>query len=206
MFEDYKGWVQLQRTAGGGPANIRGYVSMLLVSFFARTDLRNPATVLAFATNTESGKYLEPESIPKRSDRPQMYKWAVPQRQVSDHPSDAEKAAMKERLESFLERHKKNGTVIMKGKAFGSLEGYFIDKHELFHSHPVDQSFHVSLNPKDSKLLIEKGWAEWFGLTGRLGHNEGVVFVYAARGKEELDVLEKIWGASVKYAEGGKRV
>lgn len=207
MFEDYHEWIQLQKTAGGLPANLIGYVAMLLVNFVARTDLRNPTTVLPSLTTTpESGKYLEPETIPNRAGRPQMYKWPVPQRQFSDHPSDLEKAAMKERLESFLERHKENGTVITLGKALDSLEAYFIDKHELFHIHPVDRSFHVSLDPKDSKLLIEKEWAEWFGLTGKVGQKEGVVFVYAARGNEELDVVEKIWEASVKFAEEGKRV
>jgi hypothetical protein len=204
MFEDYNEWIQLQKSAGGLPANLMGYAAMVLVSFIAHTDLRNPATVLPSVTNT--GKYLEPESIPARSHRPQMYKWSVPQRQSSDHPSDTEKAAMKERLESFLERHKENGTVITLGKALDSLEAYLIDKHELFHIHPVDRSFHVSLDPKDSKLLIEKGWAEWFGLTGKVGQKEGVVFVYAASDRAELDVLEQIWEASVKFAEAGKRV
>jgi hypothetical protein len=207
MFEDYKDWTKLQKSAGGLPANFVGYIAMLLVSFIARTDLRNPATVLPSLTTAtaEGGKYLQPGVIPPRSERPKMHKWPVPQRQLTDHPSDSEKVSMKERLERFLERHKQNGTVITKGKALDSLEAYFIDKHELFHIHPVDRSFHVSLDPKDSKLLIEKGWAEWFGLTGKVGQKEGVVFVYAARGVEEMDVVEKIWEASVKFAEEGKQ-
>jgi hypothetical protein len=203
MFNDYRSWVQLQLSAGGLPANIFGYVAMLLVKLIAFHDLRNPASILP---SVPAGKYLQPGEISERSDRPTMYKWPVPQRQATLHPSASEFALLQSRLEGFIARHAENGTAIRKGKSFDSLDAYCVNGHELFHIHPVDKSLHCMLNPGDAKLLIEKGWAEWFGLTGRVGQGKGTVFVYAVRKEEEMDILEKIWDAAVKFAMEVKRV
>jgi hypothetical protein len=130
-----------------------------------------------------------------------MHKWPVPQRQVNLHPSLSEFELFQNRLENFISRHAQNGTVIRKNKSFDSLDAYFFNRHELFHIHPLDKSLHCVLHPGDAKLLIEKGWAEWFGLAGKVGQGKGTVFVYAVRNEEELKVLEKIWDAAVIFAQ-----
>jgi hypothetical protein len=205
MFEDYRLWIELQTTAGGLPANVFGYMSMLLVRMFAFYDLRNPAAVLP--SIPALGKYLSSKDIPERNaQRPTMYRWPVPQRQVDGHPSVSEYALVRDHLAKFLSgRVLSDGSnAIRKGQAADSLDAYYWDKFELFHIHPVDKSFHVHLDPSDAKLLIERGWAEWFGLAGKVGKPHGTVFVYAVRGEEELDVLDKIWEAAEAFAKGEK--
>jgi hypothetical protein len=199
MFEDYSEWIHLQDTAGGLPATFIGYLAMLLVKFIAFHDIRNPDAVLPSLPAT--GKHLDPELIPPRADRPQMFRWPVPQRQQDQHPSIEQFLALEERLQEFLDLSNAKGIVVEKGTAFDSLNAYYLGGHELFHVHPVDKSFHCMLDPCDSKLLISKGWAEWFGLAGKVGQGKGTVLFYAPRSDAERDVLERVWQASVQYVE-----
>ena len=199
MFSDYHAWIQLQTTAGGLPANVIGYLAMQLVKLLViKGDLRNPDAVLP---SDPVGKYLHPESIPERAQRPQMHKWPVPQRQIDCIPSPDQHELLKIRLEAFIAKEAANGTVIRKGKAFDSLNAFFLGKHELFHIHPADKSFHVMLHPRDAKLLVSKAWAEWFGLAGRVGQGLGTVLVYASRNMEEIEAVEKIWEGAVMFAK-----
>ena len=203
MLQDYNSWIQLQKTAGGLPANIFGYLAMLLVKLMALSDLRNPATVLP---SLPTGKHLRPDDIPTRSDRPEMHKWPVPQRQSTHHPSPTQFNLLQDRLNAFITRQRDEGCVIRKGTSFDSLDAYFLDKHELFHIHPVDKSFHCKLHPSDAKLLIEKGWAEWFGLAGKVGQGKGTVLLYAMREDVDLTVFERVWEAALRYAQEGKEI
>jgi hypothetical protein len=199
MFEDYSEWIQLQNTAGGLPANFIGYLAMLLVKLIAFHDVRCPDAMLPSLPAT--GKHLDPRSIPLRHDRPQMFRWPVPQRQHDQHPSAEQFLALQQQLEKFISTSSAKGIVIEKGTAFDSLNAYYLDRHELFHVHPVDKSFHCMLDPCDSKLLILKGWAEWFGLAGKVGQGKGTVLFYAPRNAAERNVLERVWQASVQHAE-----
>ena len=104
-------------------------------------------------------------------------------------------------MQTFIAKQEQDGTLIRKGKAFDSLNAFFLDKHELFHIHPFDKSFHCMLHPSDAKLLVAKGWAEWFGLAGKVGQPFGTVLVYAVREDEEMEVLEKIWDAALMNAK-----
>ena len=87
------------------------------------------------------------------------------------------------------------------GTSFDSLDAYFLGKKELFHVHPVDKSMHCVLHPSDAKLLVEKGWAEWFGLTGKVGQGKGTVFVYTVTDEGEMETLERIWDAAIMFAK-----
>jgi hypothetical protein len=203
MFDDYHDWIQLQTTAGGLPANVIGYLGMRLVRLTAHTDLHSPNLILQKVTPS---KYLSPDSLPQRTSRPQMHKWPVPQRQSSAHPSEVEFTLLKTRMEAFITVQKGEGVEISKGVSYDSLDAYYLGKHELWHIHPVDKSFHVHLHPADAKVVVERGWGEWFGLTGKMGQAWGVVFVYAARTEEDIEGIEKIWEASVEFAKAGGKV
>jgi len=201
MFDDYKEWTAFQETAGGLPANIFGYIAMNLVKLFAIKDTRNPA---AIAPQLPHGKHLEPDTIPTRSaERPQISRWPVPQRvrEAILIPTDDEYAAFTQRLETWLTKQREAGNNVVKGKAFDSLDAYFLGKHELFHIHPVDKSLHCMLDTSDAKLLVEKGWAEWFGIAGRVGQKPGTVLVYAPRSTEEMDIMVRIWDAAISFAK-----
>jgi len=177
---------------------------MLLVRLIAFRDLRNPDAVLLSIAAT--GKHLDGKSLPMRPDRPRMFRWPVPQRQETQHPSAEDYAALDERLQTFIRMSKEKGLLIEKGTAFDSLDAYYLNGHELFHIHPVDKSLHCMLDPNDSKLLISRGWAEWFGLAGKVGQGKGTILFYAPRNEDERNILEKVWEASIRFVEGqGKR-
>jgi hypothetical protein len=201
MFSDYNEWIQLQETAGGLPANLLGYCAMLLVKLIVAKDLRNPATIEPAAP---VGKYLE--NIIVRQERPEMHRWPVPQRQSTLIPTASEFESLQERLKQFISRHHQQGVEIKSGKAFDSLNAYYLHGRELFHIHPVDKSLHCMFHPGDAKLVVEKGWAEWFGLAGKVGQQKGTVLFYAVRGAEEIDMLEQVWEAAVTFVEKELRI
>ena len=203
MFQDYSEWIHLQTTAGGLPANSIGYLAMLLVRLIAFHDLRNPDVILPSVPAT--GKHLDAQSLPTRTDRPRMFRWPVPQRQETQHPSTEDYAAFDDRLQAFVQTSKEKGILVEKGTAFDSLNAYYLNGHELFHIHPVDKSLHCMLDPSDSKLLISRGWAEWFGLAGKVGQGKGTILFYAPRNDDERNVLQKVWEASIRFVEGQEK-
>jgi len=197
MPSDYSEWIQLQTTAGGLPASIIGYCLMLLVKIFAHYDLRNPNLI---DPREPAGKYLDKETVPSRpEERPGMHRWPVPQRQVNQIPNDAEYEMLTKHLDTWIFKQKEEGKEITKGQAFDSLNAYYLKGYELFHIHPIDKSLHCMMHPADGKLLVEKGWAEWFGLTGKVWQPRGCVFHYSVRTGEEMAMLEKVWDAAVAF-------
>lgn len=77
--------------------------------------------------------------------------------------------------------------------------GAFGTRNEIAHLHESDGgSMHVSMSPKDAKLVIEKGWGERFGLSGTFLPIT-YTMVYAPRDEEEMKVVERIVRAGVKF-------
>jgi hypothetical protein len=74
---------------------------------------------------------------------------------------------------------------------------------EIAHMHASDGSLHVNLTPKDAKLVLERGWGQRHPLSGRVLYL-GLVMIYAPRGEQELEVVEKITRASVRFMLGEK--
>lgn len=78
-------------------------------------------------------------------------------------------------------------------------------RREIAHVHPLDGSLHMSLAPRDAKLVIERGWGERFGLGGSV-MPVTYIMVYAPRpgGREAADaeVVARILAASVKFMLG----
>jgi Family of unknown function (DUF5519) len=84
-------------------------------------------------------------------------------------------------------------------------------KGEIGHVHfEAEGSSHVKLSLTDAKEVIEKGWGERHGLSGKsLGGKMlpwGYVMVYAPRNEEEVKVLGKIFRAGVAFMSGGVEV
>jgi len=202
MPSDYSEWIEVQKTAGGLPANFIGYCAMSLVKTFAHHDLRNPNLI---DPSSPTGKYLDKDSIPTRpEERPLMHKWPVPQRQVDQIPSESEYEMFTNRLERWIKKQADAGNEIKRGKAFDSEIAYYLEGHELFHIHPHDKSLHCMPHHSDSKLLVEKGWAEWFGLAAKVSQAQGCVLQYAVRTEQEQDVLEKVWDSIVAFVVSEK--
>jgi hypothetical protein len=85
--------------------------------------------------------------------------------------------------------------------------GAYWTRNEIAHLHPLDGSMHLSVAPKDAKLVIERGWGERFGLSGTLLPCT-YVMVYAPRSgpdeEAEMKVVENIIKAAVKFMLGEK--
>lgn len=79
-------------------------------------------------------------------------------------------------------------------------------KGEIAHMHESDGSLHVTLAPKDAKLVVERGWGQRHSLSGGV-LPAGYTMVYGPRNEEEKTVAEKIVGAGVRFmcAEPGTR-
>ena len=67
--------------------------------------------------------------------------------------------------------------------------------------HASDGSMHMSLTPKDAKLVLDKGWGQRHGLSERVIYS-GFVMIYAPRDDGEARVVEKILRASVGFMTG----
>ena len=70
------------------------------------------------------------------------------------------------------------------------------------HSHPLCGSLHVHLHPLDALEVVRAGWGEPFALAccGRRSNcHDGLVLVYAPRGKDGLEVVNQIIEAGAMY-------
>jgi hypothetical protein len=195
---DYKDWITFQAGSGGLPANVFGYIAMLLSSLMTRHDLRDPKTIPG-TQHSSAGKYLSEETLPKRTPPAGVTnKWCVPQRQVENAPAEMQTAIV-ELTDSFATEHN-----LTKGKAFDSLDAYCLNGKELFHRHPKDYTHHIVFHPSDAKLVLVQEWGELFGLAGRVGQDLGCVLVFWPRNMEEIKVLEKMFLAALENAKAGK--
>jgi Family of unknown function (DUF5519) len=67
---------------------------------------------------------------------------------------------------------------------------------EIGHAHPTDNSLHVWLSDPDARKVIAAGWGQRFCLPMV---QSGWTMVYAPRNKSELELIEKIVKASVRW-------
>jgi len=83
--------------------------------------------------------------------------------------------------------------------------GAYGTRNEIVHLHESEGSMHVCLSPPDAKLVIERGWAERFGLSGSIVPVT-YVMIYAPRHgeteEEEVKIVEGIIRAGVKFMLG----
>lgn len=77
---------------------------------------------------------------------------------------------------------------------------------EVFHSHcSTEGSSHAVLSAADAKLVLDKGWGEKHGLSGRaLGLPLNYVMVFAPRNPQELKIVEMIARAAARYGLEGR--
>ena len=69
-----------------------------------------------------------------------------------------------------------------------------------------DGSGHVTLSLADADEVVAKGWGQAQMLSGMLGIPLGYTMVYAPRDEQELEVVERIVRAGIRYMSGGKEV
>jgi hypothetical protein len=60
-------------------------------------------------------------------------------------------------------------------------------------------SWHLTLHPRDARLAVAAGWAEYHPLAGMFGADEGFVMVYAPRDAAEVEVLVRLLHAAYHH-------
>ncbi|RFU34230.1 hypothetical protein B7463_g2185, partial [Scytalidium lignicola] len=222
VYLDYKAWYNLG--ISGVSHNFRGWLLQTILQLIAKETL-NPEYFDEPAVIAQAGKYgdnsfLKEEDVPQREPpRPVVGYWTVPQRQLNQNPSEE----MKERVRVYIKStaSASQGTLF---PASSNLEpsaaALFLSpskdansqpvyphnparkvKGEIGHIHDADGSLHVSLAPKDAKLVIERGWGQRHSLV-RMFH-PGYMMIYGPRNEEEIAVVEKIIDAGARFMSGG---
>ncbi len=79
---------------------------------------------------------------------------------------------------------------------------------EVFHVHcAAEGSCHAVLSAADAKLVLEKGWGERHGLSGRaLGFPLGYIMIFAPRSVREVKIVGMIARAAARYGLEGRDV
>lgn len=79
---------------------------------------------------------------------------------------------------------------------------------EFFHCHAAAEgSSHAILSASDASLVIERGWGERHGLSGRaLGFPLTYVMIFAPRDEHEVKTVVMIAKAAARYALEGATV
>ncbi|KAJ7052564.1 hypothetical protein C8F01DRAFT_997919 [Mycena amicta] len=162
------------------------------------------------------------EMVERRGSRPQTGWHSAPHRQIDRLPSEE----MAKRLEEMFAKHVAAnpklvqlvesspheqlhpGMVIHPDIATPHRDAEWAVR-EIAHIHPTDHSMHLVLSPADSKVAIELGWAERHPLSGvfKMFPLPGTyLLVYAPRDDEELEIVERLLIASIKYMTGSGEV
>ena len=77
---------------------------------------------------------------------------------------------------------------------------------EIYHTHTTEGSSHALLSPADAKLVIQRGWGERHGLSGKLRIPLSFVMIFAPRSDTEVQIIERIVRAAAQYGLNGKDV
>ncbi|CZR68967.1 uncharacterized protein PAC_18868 [Phialocephala subalpina] len=215
-YLDYRAWYNVGR--GGLPHNFLGYIiqgilSPLKASRFDTSFMSQPK-VLAKSGPPGERAYLKDEDVPQRKgDRPDVCKWILPQRQLDQKPGPESRTKYEKLIHSLAVDHptklsvktsilERGGPALYINPEVEKHPGAFGTRNEIAHLHESDGgSMHVSISPKDAKLVIEKGWGERFGLSGTI-LPVTYTMVYAPRDEEEMKVVERIVRAGVKFMLG----
>ncbi|KIN07776.1 hypothetical protein OIDMADRAFT_174695 [Oidiodendron maius Zn] len=215
---DYKAWLGLGKA--GLPYNAFGWLIQL-----ALTPLRAPrfdtscygnARIVAKAGPAGTKAYLSAEDVPERQGRPAIHPWILPHRQADSFASEEWKIRVGKFLSILASNSPaqlKFGTSILERGGPALQIQAQVERHpgargtrgEIAHLHPLDGSLHVSLAPRDAKLVIEKGWGERFGLSGTV-LPVTYIMVYAPRPgaaeEREAEIVERILTAGMKFMLG----
>ena len=79
---------------------------------------------------------------------------------------------------------------------------------EVFHSHcEAEGSSHAILSAADAKLVLDKGWGERHGISGKgLGPPLGYIMIFAPRTMRDVEIVGIIARAAARYGLEGKRI
>ncbi|KAF7986718.1 hypothetical protein HWV62_20260 [Athelia sp. TMB] len=210
LVSNYRAYIALG--PGGIPHNIVGW----LISLTAKIFSRETRDTRIYDLDADKEHWLDPSAIPERRGSRPIPSWhPIPHRQLDRIPSaeiqqrlagvfNARLAANPGLVEMATSPHERTSDGLIIHHALKSPHAV-ADKsaREIAHLHPhKDYSMHVTCAPQDCKILIERGWGERHPLSGTPAIPKEYFLIYAPRDQEELDVVERVFVASIGYMTG----
>jgi hypothetical protein len=197
---DYRAWIALGE--GGIAPGARGWLKVTALRLAAAdpTDLsRLPA----------GSAHPRLRNLPQRTGpRPRVGTHPVPHRQLDQESPASVVAALDNLFTAMLEQHAP--AVVQRESGYEQHHpALFADAlvsagasstGEIAHYHRPQGSMHLHLRPEDARVVIERGWGELHGLSGKAGLPTSYAMIYAPRDRRELDVIEAILAATIDWA------
>jgi hypothetical protein len=193
---DYRAWRALG--VGGLPPNIGGWVQVTVMRFRSR----DPLTSLKPTQGPVTRILLD--LPPRDGNRPTVAPHPVPHRVLDQQPTAHVRGELKAIFDEFAsltspaleyrtsrwEKH--NDALRVRG-----------DGCEVGHIHPTDGSMHMTLNPADAQLVVERGWGEFHPLAGIMFNlPETYTLIYPPRTSADINQIRRILIAAVIDATG----
>lgn len=212
-YQDFQDWVSIG--VGGLPHTLDGYRLLKKLG----DQMSGPLDMNVFSDKIGKGKDIKTLSkLPKRKGaRPTIAPFAIPHRQVNQNNSNSIREKQKTLFDQVVAKHagivefktsyyeKHNQSIYLIDINSGNPDIMEITHAEIAHMHPSDGSVHATVSPSDAREIIEKGWGELHGLSGQIFKGEDglpstYMMIYAPRNDAELEIIQKILEAAIKYS------
>ncbi|KAF2208850.1 hypothetical protein CERZMDRAFT_48506 [Cercospora zeae-maydis SCOH1-5] len=208
--KDYQDFLSLG--PGGTPATFAGYLRIKLLGIFTLKDpFEAPPVPRRFE---DSPGHLG--RLPKRSSPPPLTKGIAPQRQMTQCASPEIYAKLGAAIANMARSSGNRfelGTSCFEKYSTGIFAALpprnQTCRGEICHAHPSDGSLHLTLHPKDVKLVLERGWGQRHPLA-RGGFFErfvpvGFVMIYAPQTEQDIVHILQIVAAAAMFICGEDR-
>lgn len=216
-YIDYRDWIALGR--GGIPNNVFGWTIQCILRLVADRDVRSTGCYDALKTSDLERKAFLESDLPKRSS-PKTGTWVVPHRQLEATASEALKQSLMASIKNLAESNPElieTGPSKIEGgvpslftlptASSGNHAHYPKSPREIMHTHFADGSSHAILSATDAATVLERGWGERHGLSGRaLGFPLNYTMIYAPRNDEDVAIVRTITRAAVRYCLEAKTI
>lgn len=164
-YKDYSSFLSLG--PGGTPYNFYGY---LIITSLRILTLRNPRAPGLVPAELQNGGYLPLAGLPKRnSPRPGVVGIA-PHRQTNQRPRKEIFDLLTHSMVKLANEHPERLRIATScfekhcPGLFSTKQVNMTCNGEIAHAHPSDGSLHMTLHPKDAKVIIEAGWGGMYHL------------------------------------------
>ncbi|KAH7104895.1 hypothetical protein BKA62DRAFT_691026 [Auriculariales sp. MPI-PUGE-AT-0066] len=216
---DYTAWIQIK---GGFPQNPLMWALSYVIHWSIGSNYATHAHLKYLERLSIKDKTELLASLPAREPpTPQLIKWSVPHRQLTQRTSPEMISHLYTELRALGARHDLLVAPSVR-EAHSGLALYAIRMTQespqspkptfaadLIHIHAEDGSIHVTLHPKDALCVVRKSWGVRFPLAycgifsrGKKGDglSDGLMLVYAPRNEAEVPIIMKIIEAGVHYS------
>ncbi|GAB1204815.1 hypothetical protein APSETT445_003478 [Aspergillus pseudonomiae] len=229
VYRDYRTF--LSYGPGGVPYNLIGWFAASVILPPWGREMFSTGVYDAKIAAGETTSYLGDEwnSMRKRDHRPEVGPHIVPQRQITEFPSEEIKEKLNRDFYAFANRNQ-HLVALAPSKLELHADALFLAdgllptpaakqmRGEIAHIHRLkDFSLHLTLAPADCKKVIEAGWGQRHRLSGVqvpkalfggkvISLPSEYVLIYAPRTEQEAAFVMEIIDASVKHMTGSLEV